>query len=382
MILKILLRILFVTFVVGFVVNAYTVAYGEMADYGYLILYAIISTIIAGLFVYFEWRLQRNLVKEMVAVVFGIAGGLAVTVLLVMVAFLFLLPSTAVAEVGAGHMVTLAGAVVLTLEQIQPWVPLLMILCLYSGITIVLQTKDDFRFLIPYIDFSRRGTREGGLLLDSSALIDGRIADILETRLVQGPIVLPDYVIREMQALADSRDSMKRERGRRGLDMARRMQKSELYPVTLHQTNIPVDRPVDEELIRTAKELHARIVTTDFNLNKVAQLEGITIVNINDLANAIKPVVLPGQMMQLKLVRQGQESGQAVGYLGDGTMVVVEKSSANIGQTVMVEVTGSIQTSAGRMIFACPPGMSDEVAKDSRRSSTSGRFITDSNQES
>lgn len=375
MILKILLRILFITFVVGFVVNAYSVAYGEMADYPYMVLYALVSAVIAGLFVYFEWRLQRSIVRELVAVIFGMAGGLAVTALLAMIAIVFLVPSIALGEIEAGRVVTLAGALVLTLEQIQPWIPLVLVLCMYSGITIVLQTRDDFRFLIPYIDFSRRGTREGGMLLDSSALIDGRIADILDTKLVNSPIIITDYVIRELQALADSRDGMKRERGRRGLDIVRRLQKMDTPRVTVHQTIGTIDRPVDEELVRTAKELHARLVTTDFNLNKVGQIEGLAIVNVNDIAAAVKPVVLPGQTMKLKLVRAGQAEGQAVGYLGDGTMVVVEKSADKIGETVEIEVTGSIQTSAGRMIFACPPGM-PESEKRSRRASASGRFTS------
>jgi uncharacterized protein YacL len=303
-------------------------------------LYAALAALFGGLVVWFEWRHQRRLAKELVALVFGLAAGLATSLVILLLLVTF-------------YMST-AESVSAAFLSAQPWIPLLVLSCSYVGVTIVLQTRDDFRFLIPYVDFSERGTKEGGLVVDTSAIIDGRFAEICETRLISVPVIVPDFVVRELQTLADSADRMKRLRGRRGLDIVAAMQKSEAARVLVRTTAAPVPCVVDQELVKCAKELAARIVTTDFNLNKVSQIEGVAVVNVNDLANALKPAVVPGDRLTIKVLRAGQEPGQGVGYLDDGTMVVIEGGRDHVGYLLATTVTGSIQTSAGRMIFVKP----------------------------
>jgi len=303
----------------------------------------------------YEWRWQRQMAREMTAVIFGLALGLAASFILI----LFLIPLCMTDF--TGRDLNFSSSFTLAFTRLQPIIPMIVIACAYIGITIVLQTRNDFRFLIPYIDFSSKGTQEGGMLLDSSAIIDGRIADIIEAKIIMTPVVIPDFVIKELQTLADSSDKMKRQRGRRGLDIAAKMQKSDFCRVTIRPTDISESRAVDEELARCAKEINARIVTTDFNLNKVCQIEGIHVINVNDLANALKPAVIPGEKLTLKVLKQGQEYSQGVGYLDDGTMVVVENGREHIGTTIHCVVTGAYQTSAGRMIFVRPTEETESI---------------------
>lgn len=345
MIMKILLRVLFVVFLPFFAVQAYRLAEPETLNNQVEWLYMGISFLVAIAIVIFEWRFQREIVREMVAIVFGLAAGLVISTLLTLILIAFFLPS----GINASFDITLAFAK--AFWTLRPWIPMILVACCYICITVVLQTRNDFRFLIPYIDFSQRGTQEGGVILDTSAIIDGRIVDICETRLISVPVVIPDFVLRELQTIADSADRLKRLRGRRGLDMVAQLQKSEEARVTIRDTDAAPGAPVDDELVRLAKEISARIITTDFNLNKVSQIEGVIVINVNDIANAMKPAVIPGDRLNLKIIRPGQEAGQGVGYLDDGTMVVVEQAREHIGEALDLEVTGSIQTSAGRMIF-------------------------------
>ncbi len=343
MILKTLLRLLFVAIVSAFAVNAYAVITpNEEWNQTIAGIYAAIAAVVAVALVLFEWRFQRQIVRELVAVAFGLATGLIVTLLIMLIAICFFLPSA------SGDVFT---AFSYAFSRVQPVIPLLLCGCCYIGVTVVLGTRDDFRFLLPYIDFSQRGTQEGGFILDTSAIIDGRIADVCTTSIIGAPLIIPDFVIRELQTIADSSDRLKRLRGRRGLDIVGRLRKMDNIRVSVRQTDAPLNSPVDLELVRCAKELNGRIVTTDFNLNKVSQIEGLSVINVNDLANALKPAVLPGERLTLKIIRAGQEPGQGVGYLEDGTMVVVDDARPLIGQTVTASITGSIQTSAGRMIF-------------------------------
>ncbi|NLK41890.1 MAG: TRAM domain-containing protein [Planctomycetes bacterium] len=224
----------------------------------------------------------------------------------------------------------------------------------YLCISIVLRTKDDFRTIIPYIEFSRQTKGLRPLVLDTSVIIDGRIADIAQTRLFDAPLIVPRFVLNELQLVADSSDKIKRNRGRRGLDILNKLQNSSMVEVKIDDTPPPgveSDTDVDQKLIAFAKNCDGRLVTNDFNLNKVASLRGVDVININELANALKTVTLPGETMQVKILRPGEEPTQGVGYLEDGTMVVVENSSDRIGQTVTFVVTSALQTSAGRMIF-------------------------------
>jgi uncharacterized protein YacL len=188
-------------------------------------------------------------------------------------------------------------------------------------------------------------------VLDTSVIIDGRIADIAETGFLEGMIVVPNFVLHELQLVADSADSLKRNRGRRGLDILQRVQKISSLQVMIVDDDYPAVREVDLKLIELAKQYEAKIVTNDFNLNKVAQLQGVEVLNINELANALKPIVLPGELMKVFILKEGKEYNQGVAYLDDGTMVVVDNARKMIGKTIEVAVTSVLQTTAGKMIF-------------------------------
>lgn len=352
MISKLIPRVAFIALTMVFAVYTYVISTRGEVDYQVLVLYSGLSFLIATGAVIWEWRYQRQLAREIVAMLIGVTAGLFTTLIVLVIALLFLIPSQALRD--DTNIQTVEQAFWASLWDLQLWVPLLLSVFIFVGVTVVLQTRNDFRFLIPYIDFSQRGTQEGGLLLDSSTLIDGRIIDICQTRIVTAPLIIPDFVLRELQTLADNKDKLRRDRGRRGLDMVSKLQGMSEAHVVIRTTETPQAVNVDDELLRCAKEIHGRILTTDFNLNKVGQIEGVTIINVNDLANAMKPQVLPGSSLQLAIIRPGQEPDQGVGYLDDGTMVVVENGRSRIGQTLDIAITGSIQTSAGRMIFGRP----------------------------
>ncbi|MCE5187116.1 MAG: TRAM domain-containing protein [Planctomycetaceae bacterium] len=224
----------------------------------------------------------------------------------------------------------------------------------YLCISIVVRTKDDFRFLVPYVEFTRQMKGLRPLVLDTSVIIDGRIADIAQTKLFDAPLIVPRFVLNELQLIADSADKIKRNRGRRGLDMLNRLQNSPVVEVKIDDTpppGIEEKGEVDQKLVAFTKNCDGRLVTNDFNLNKVASLRGVDVININDLANALKTVTLPGESMSVKILRVGEDPRQGVGYLEDGTMVVVEGGNDRIGQTIPIIVTSALQTSAGRMVF-------------------------------
>lgn len=207
-------------------------------------------------------------------------------------------------------------------------------------------------------DISTMGRRRGKdiKILDTSSIVDGRIIDICDTHFISGTLVVPRFVLNELHTLADSSDTLKRARGRRGLDILARLQESKEFPLKVMDRDVPEIRETDAKVIRVAKELGARVITTDFNMNKLAALEGVIVLNINDLSMALKPVVLPGEAMALFVMKDGKERDQGVGYLDDGTMVVVEDGRKWIGKRIEVSVHSILQTSAGRMIFAKAKG--------------------------
>jgi uncharacterized protein YacL len=228
------------------------------------------------------------------------------------------------------------------------------VVCCYITVSTLLQTKDDFRFIIPYVEFSKQVKGGRPLVLDTSVIIDGRIADICDTRIIDAKLVVPRFVLQELQAIADSSDKLKRNRGRRGLDMLKRMQNNPKVELQVHeaaQARLRDMPKVDERLVAFTKEVGGRVVTNDFNLNKIAQLQGVDVINLNEVANALKSVALPGEGMTIKVVKPGDQAGQGIGYLEDGTMVVVEQGRSQIGQEVNITVTSVLQTPAGRMIF-------------------------------
>jgi uncharacterized protein YacL len=208
---------------------------------------------------------------------------------------------------------------------------------------------------------------ENTKILDTSVIIDGRIADITETSFVEGPILIPQFVLSELQHIADSSDPVKRTRGKRGLEVLHHIQKQVNVDVRIVDTDYPMVREVDAKLIELAKEVRGKIVTNDSNLNKVAELQGIEVLNINELANALKPVVLPGEEMNVKILKEGKEMGQGVAYLDDGTMIVVDNGRRQMGKTVDVIVTSVLQTPAGRMIFA---RLKEEATRETRAKET------------
>jgi uncharacterized protein YacL len=199
--------------------------------------------------------------------------------------------------------------------------------------------------------FSDKAARRDLKILDTSVIIDGRIADVAETGFLSGSLIIPQFILRELQQVADSPDSSKRQRGRRGLDMLNRLRNNSALDIQIVETDFPSVREVDLKLIELGKQLDAVIVTNDFNLNKVAQLRGVNVLNINELANALKPVVLPGEAMRVFILKEGKEYNQGVAYLDDGTMVVVDNARKLIGRNADIAVTSVLQTTAGKMIF-------------------------------
>jgi uncharacterized protein YacL len=223
----------------------------------------------------------------------------------------------------------------------------------YIGMILALRSnKEDFSLIIPYVRFTRQDAPPNFVLLDTSAIIDGRIADLIENRFVEGTIIVPRFVLKELQNIADSDDPIRRARGRRGLEALSRVQKIPNLEFKLHEGDFPEEPAVDSKLVRLAKAAGAKLYTTDFNLGKVAELQGVPYVNLAALSNAMKTVLLPGENVQLRLVREGKDKGQGVGYLNDGTMVVVNNAAPLIGQQVEVQVQSTLQTGAGIIIFA------------------------------
>jgi uncharacterized protein YacL len=227
---------------------------------------------------------------------------------------------------------------------------------LFSFISVIaiIHTKDDFKFVIPFIELSKERRIGRPIILDTSTIIDGRILDIYDSRVIDSPLIIPRFVLEELQTIADSADRSKRLRGRRGLDLLNKLKKRKGIDLSIHETASLRGEGVDAQLIRLARNLDARIMTTDFNLNKVAQVQGVEVINVNDLANALRPVFHHGDELTVKIVRPGEEPGQGVGYLEDGTMVVAEDCADRLGEWVDLSVVNILQTTAGRMIFGRP----------------------------
>ncbi|MFH1368698.1 MAG: TRAM domain-containing protein, partial [Elusimicrobiota bacterium] len=242
-------------------------------------------------------------------------------------------------------------------ELIKDYSLLINVVFGYLGLVIAVRKKSELDLLDK--DILRRGQRRPAdniVVLDTSAIIDGRISDITATKFIPGTFVVPRFVLEELQSLADSSDAHKRNRARRGLDIVAQLQKDESVTIKIFDKDYSEIHSTDGKLLQLAKDLTAKILTTDFNLNKVASLQGVTVLNINDLSNALKPVYLPGETMPIFVVKEGKEHHQGVGYLDDGTMVIVEEGRRFIGKRAEVTVTSILQTSSGRMIFTKPIG--------------------------
>lgn len=239
-------------------------------------------------------------------------------------------------------------------DPFYPIVVMLMLLVFpYVCVSLLLQTKDDFRFVIPYVEFQRDLKSGRPLVVDSSSLIDGRIADVVETQILESKLVVPDFVLAEVQDVADSSDKNRRVRGRRGLEVLTKMQQSPSIDVEVMETNRSDYKmmTVDQKVVALAKTIRGGVITNDFNLNKVASVQGIPVINLNDVANALKPRYIPGERLQIRVIKEGEVPGQGVGYLDDGTMVVCENAANLVGKDIGLVVTSVLQSSAGRMIF-------------------------------
>jgi uncharacterized protein YacL len=336
--LLLVVRLLFMVLLV--VVTMLTVASEERspADFELTTFVGLfIAAIAVGIIVLvIDAMLPNKRLTSVVGVYLGIGAGL-----LMALALGFLIDVVAEAwGLSGGRMDTYRGLTKVIIA---------IVLC-YLAVSVVLTTKDDFRMVIPYVEFAKqvRGIRP--LVLDTSVLIDGRIESFGTTGFLDAPLIVPQFVIEELQQLADSGDKMKRARGRRGLTMVGKLQENPYLDVSIDSAEV-TGHAVDHMLLEMAKEQNLRILTTDYNLNKVAQIQGVTVLNINDLANTLKSQAIPGETLHIEIVKPGEGPTQGVGYMPDGTMVVVENAAEHVGTSVSLTVTNSLQTSAGRMIF-------------------------------
>jgi len=318
----ILLRVLFS-------VGSMVVGYQTLQPKGAGILGVFLGLLLALIIIFAEAGMRKVSVKGLSSAVFGLILGLIMSKLVT----------------DAFSLAPITGDSLLLLNS-----TLTLVFC-YLGMVIGLRGKDEFNLIIPYVRLRRQNQPEDTVILDTSVIIDGRILDIFKTKFLDGKIVIPRFVLKELQQIADSTDHIKRQRGRRGLEILHSIQKEAGTDILINEEDFIDVTGVDAKLVKLAKLLEAKLLTVDFNLNRVASLQAITVLNINELANALKPVVFPGEQMQIKLLKEGKEHNQAVGYLDDGTMVVVEEARRFIGQDVKVAVTSVLQTQAGRMIF-------------------------------
>jgi uncharacterized protein YacL len=312
-----------------FVLGSSIVGYLTLDPKGYGLAGGLLGVVASLVIVFLEIGMRRVSMRGLSSAVFGLILGLIMAKLVI-------------------DAVSLAPIDFESLAVIK--VTLTLVFC-YLGMAIAMRGKDEFNIIIPYVRLRRQDQVEEVTLLDTSVIIDGRIQDIFKTKFLEGKMIIPKFVLKELQQIADSTDPIKRQRGRRGLEILHTLQKELGMNITFHEEELPDVPEVDSKLVKLAKLLEAKILTVDYNLNRVATLQGVKVLNINELSNSLKPVVFPGERMSLKLLKEGKEYNQAVGYLDDGTMVVVEDGRRFIGQEVKVVVSSVLQTPAGRIIF-------------------------------
>jgi uncharacterized protein YacL len=312
-----------------FIVAAMMIGYYSVPIEGHLI-GAGVGCFLGVLIIVFEIGMRRVSVRGLSSSVFGLILGLIISKLV-------------------GDAFSLSRLDPESLNFIR--VTLTVVFC-YLGLLLGLRGREEFSLIIPYVRLRREETSEDLVLLDTSMIIDGRIVDILKTKFIDAKLVIPRFVLKELQQVADSADPVKRQRGRRGLEILNVLQKDNSGNFIISEEDFPDLKEVDAKLVRLSKVLSAKVLTVDYNLNRVADIQGVKVLNINELSLALKPVVFPGEILEIKLIREGKEQTQAVGYLEDGTMVVVEDGRKLVGTMVKVVVTSSLQTQAGRMIFS------------------------------
>lgn len=305
----------------------------DFDGYGGLTPFLVFSGVLIVAFgvVGIDMLIPRKRIEVISAIYFGLLIGLMLSYLLTVALTPFLLENRFKSYINLG---------------------ILTVLC-YICISILLQTKDDFRFVVPYVEFSRDLKGMKPLILDTSAIIDGRLAELADTGVLDAQLVMPRFALMELQNIADSSDKLRRVRGRRGLDILNRLRTSDSLDFMMYDRELPefAGQPVDMKLVLLAKHLDGKLVTGDFNLNKVAKLHNVPVIDLNLIASALRPQFLPGEGFQIRVVKPGEGHDQGIGYLDDGTMVVVEGGRERLNQTVGVVVTSTLQTQAGRMIF-------------------------------
>lgn len=326
-----------VGYYVGLLLNNFVPLYGAVG--------AVIGALGAVLLICIEIVIRKFSTRNLSAAVFGLIFGFFMAWLLTLVL----------------KLIPMDENIFSSLQII-----FMLVFC-YLGMVIAIRGKDEFNLIVPYVKFVRQDQKDDLIILDTSAIIDGRIADILKTNFVEGRLIVPAFVLRELQQIADSEDSLKRNRGRRGLDILNKIQKAKKLDVRVHNEDFPDIQEVDAKLVKLAQVLSAKILTNDFNLNKVAEFHKIRVLNINELANVIRPVFLPGEEMKVNIVKEGKEYNQGVAYLDDGTMIVVDNARHLIGKTINVVVTSVLQTAAGRMVFADNVGANKRYERRDRR---------------
>lgn len=299
----------------------------------------LIGVAAALLIIALEIILSKRPIVSIGTIVFGLIAGSIMAILFSSILQLALTRET-------------AERLGMTAEQLKLMVQLtLAIVCCYLCVMVIYKTRDRFRFIIPYVEFQKEEKGARPIVIDTSAVIDGRLSDLCETRLFDTTLIVPKFVLQELQHVADSADRLRRNRGRRGLEMLQKLQRDERLAIQVHDGRTARGNTVDSKLVSLAGQLQARILTCDYNLAKFAELQNVEAINLNDIGNALRPTVLPGEEINLMIIRPGDEQGQGVGYLTDGTMVVVEGGRPRINQTISVTVTSTLQTSAGRMVF-------------------------------
>ena len=313
-------------------ISGYAIVYYTSESNSFLILKSIggfiIGFLLALLVIKIETDIRKLSIKVIIGGVVGMIAGLVIALIL---------------GFGLNFVSNIKNN-----QQTVPWIYLLITgICSYLGLVLGSKKVEEFNF---YGVDSKIAT--DNRILDTSVIIEGRIADICDSGFIEGNLIVPRFVLNELQIIADSSDSMKRMRGRRGLDVLNHMQKSTSINIEIVEQDFPKIKGVDGKLVALAQQLNAKLLTNDYNLNKVAELQGIRVLNINELANAMKPVVLPGEQMTVKIIREGKELGQGVAYLDDGTMIIVDNAQKMLNMNVKVTVTSVLQTTAGRMIFS------------------------------
>jgi uncharacterized protein YacL len=279
--------------------------------------------------VFFEAFARKVSLKGLSSAVFGIILGLLLSWIFLNALEFFALPKEVVSTV-------------------KVFVTFIFI---YLGLTLGIKGRNEFHLIIPYVKFRRQELKEDQVVVDTSIIIDGRILDIVKTGFLESRFIIARFILNELQALADSTEHIKRQKGKRGIEVLHSLKKEPNVEVEIYNEDIEGVSSVDEKIVKLAQTLDAKILTTDYNLNRIAQLQGVKVLNINDLANALKPTFVAGERFQIKLIKEGKEHNQAIGYLEDGTMVVVENAKWLIGKITEIEVTSVLQSPSGRIVF-------------------------------